>query len=158
METLGDPEILKLHKTAFLCSRRYPAEIVPKAYEWAIAQRDAGKCVISGFHSQIEKDVFHFLLKGTQPIIVALARGLPKRIDGSLIAEVEKGRLLIVSPFDESVRRASIDTAFRRNQFMIEVADEVMVAYATKDGMLEQLVKLSIKINSAGLRKGDNDV
>lgn len=74
--TEGNCELIRLPKTAFLCSRKVPAGIVLKCYDWAIAQRDAGNCVISGFHSKIEKDVLHYLLKGTQPIIVALARGL----------------------------------------------------------------------------------
>ena len=75
---LGNTELLKLPKTAFLCSRQVPAGVVLKFYDWAIAQREAGRCIISGFHSQLEKDVLHYLLKGTQPIILALARGLKK--------------------------------------------------------------------------------
>jgi hypothetical protein len=67
--TLGSIDILKLHKTAFLCSRKCPADIVLKSYDWAIERREKGECVISGFHSKIEKDVLHYLLKGAQPII-----------------------------------------------------------------------------------------
>jgi len=59
VSSIGNTEILKLHKVAFLCSRDIPASIVLKCYDWAIAQRDKGVCVISGFHSRIEKDVFH---------------------------------------------------------------------------------------------------
>lgn len=75
LNMIGNKELLKLHKIAFLCSRRVPASVVLKCYDWAIAQREDGNCVISGFHSQIEKDVLHYLLKGTQAIIVVLARG-----------------------------------------------------------------------------------
>jgi hypothetical protein len=77
--TLGNQELLAQHKTAFLCSRRVPASAVLKCYDWAVQQREAGTCVISGFHSQMEKDVLHYLLKGNQPIILALARGLKTR-------------------------------------------------------------------------------
>ncbi len=73
--------MLKLPKTTFLCSRKVPASIVLKCYDWAIEQREAGNCIISGFHSQIERDVLHYLLKGTQPIILALARGLKKHLE-----------------------------------------------------------------------------
>jgi hypothetical protein len=41
--------------------------VVLKCYDWAIEEREAGNFVISGFHSQIEKDVLHYLLKGKQP-------------------------------------------------------------------------------------------
>jgi hypothetical protein len=59
---IGNLEHLKLPKTAFLCSRQIPASAVLKCYDWAIAQREAGNCIISGFHSQIEKDVLHYLV------------------------------------------------------------------------------------------------
>ncbi len=77
--TLGDVGIAKRHKTAFLCSRNYPAKAVLPIYDWAKAARDNGECVMSGFHSRLERDVLDILLKGDQPIILAAARGLPKR-------------------------------------------------------------------------------
>jgi len=52
---LGNKELLKLKKTAFLCSRKIPASAVLKCYDWAIEQREKGNCVISGFHSKLEK-------------------------------------------------------------------------------------------------------
>ena len=84
--SLGNTELLKLHKTAFLCSREIPASVVLKCYDWVIEQRDQGNCIISGFHSRIEKDVFHYLLAGTQPVIMALARGMKEKIDTALKA------------------------------------------------------------------------
>lgn len=139
--SLGDRKILQLHKTAFLCSRRYPSSIVTKAYDWAIAEREAGKCIISGFHSQIEKDVFHFLLKGNQPIILVLARGLPKRIDPVLKPAIDNGRLLFVTPFMKNVIRVTNNTAVKRNRFMVDVADSIVIGYATPDGSLASLMK-----------------
>jgi len=35
MEIWGNKEILKLNKTAFLCSQKCPAEVVLKSYDWA---------------------------------------------------------------------------------------------------------------------------
>lgn len=65
-ESFGNTELLKLNKTAFLCSRQVSAATVLKCYDWAIVQRETGTCVISGFHSIIEKEVLHYLLKGNQ--------------------------------------------------------------------------------------------
>ncbi len=39
-ESIGNNELLKLPKTAFLCSRQVPAGAVLKCYDWAIAQRE----------------------------------------------------------------------------------------------------------------------
>jgi len=62
--TQGNSELLKLHKIAFLCSRKVLASVVLICYDWAIEQREKGNCIISGFHSELEKDVLHYLLKG----------------------------------------------------------------------------------------------
>jgi hypothetical protein len=131
----GNLDLLELPLTAFLCSRKVPAETVLRCYDWAIAQRDAGNCVISGFHSPLEKDVLRYLLKGKQPVVLALARGMKQTWEPPLQKALDDGRLLIVSPFTEKTRRASEDTASVRNDLMIQLADQVVVGYANPDGM-----------------------
>lgn len=138
--TSGNIELLKQNKTAFLCSRKIPASVVLKCYDWAIAQRESGNCVISGFHSQLEKDVLHYLLKGKQPIIVAMARGLKQKLEPELQLPMDEGRLLIITPFDESVKRVTEKTAAIRNQMMIELADEVVVGFASEGGNLNNVL------------------
>ena len=146
--SIGNTESLKLSKIAFLCSRKIPASVVLKCYDWAIAQREAGNCVISGFHSQLEKDVLHYLLKGKQPLIVALARGLKQSIEPELQKPLDDGRLLIISPFDETVKRVTEKTATVRNQMMIELADEVVVGFASEGGNLKKMLQMqSSKLN-----------
>lgn len=139
-ECIGNKALIELPKTAFLCSRKVPANVVLKCYDWAIEQREAGKCVISGFHSQLEKDVLHYLLKGQQPIIVALARGLKQQIEPELQDAFDSGRLLIITPFDKKVTRVSEETAAVRNQVMIEMADEIVVGFVSEGGKLEELL------------------
>lgn len=139
MEYVGNKQLLGVHKTAFLCSRHVPASIVLKCYDWAIAQRKRRGCVISGFHSQIEKDVLHYLLKGEQPIIVAFARGLKKSLEPEFVKPLGENRLLIVTPFGETVQRASQETANKRNELMCSLADEIVVAYAQPGANVEQL-------------------
>ena len=142
MEHLGNKEILNCYKIGFLCSRKVPSTIILKTYDWAIAQRDAGKCVISGFHSKIEKDVLHYLLKGTQPIIMVLARGPYSQIPVLLKKEIENGRLLIISPFRPSVKRTSEKEAFVRNEIIIEISDELFVPFTFPGGQLEKLLEI----------------
>jgi len=150
--SLGNKEILNLPKTAFLCSRQVPASVVLKCYDWAIAEREAGNCVISGFHSPLEKDVLHYLLKGTQPIIIALARGLKIRVEAELKKPLDQGRLLIITPFEDSVKRVTIATAAIRNRMMIEIADKVVVGYASPGGQLDMLLKNYSQANISRLQ------
>jgi len=142
----GNKELLHLKKTAFLCSRKIPASAVLKCYDWAIEQREAGNCVISGFHSKLEKDVFQYLAKGEQPIILALPRGLKKRWEPELKELLEMDRLLIVTPFESDVKRITKETAAIRNQLMVEIADEIVVGYKNPNGKIDGLIdSLNIK-------------
>ncbi len=143
--TQGNTELLKLHKTAFLCSQKVPASAVLKCYDWAIEQRESGNCVISGFHSQIEKDVFHYLLKGQQPIIIVLARSLKEKIEPELQKPLEEGRLLIITPFGRNIKQASRQRAARRNKMMIELSDSITIGFASAGGQIEYLLKQTDK-------------
>lgn len=137
----GNIDLLKLHKTAFLCSRKVPAEVILKCYDWAIEQREQGNCIISGFHSRIEKDVLHYLLKGTQPIIIALARGLKTNIEPEFQKHLEQGRLLIITPFEKEIRRVTEQTSSIRNRMMVGLADCITIGYAKENGRVEMILK-----------------
>jgi predicted Rossmann fold nucleotide-binding protein DprA/Smf involved in DNA uptake len=139
--SIGNIDLLKLPKTAFLCSRKVPAGAVLKCYDWAISQRESGNCIISGFHSQLEKDVFHYLLKGKQPIIIALARGLKEKLEQELQKPLDEGRLLIITPFEKTIKRVSEKTAAIRNKLMMELADRIVLGYASHEGNLDRLIE-----------------
>jgi predicted Rossmann fold nucleotide-binding protein DprA/Smf involved in DNA uptake len=131
---------LKHHKTGFLSSRKCTAEIVLRSYEWAKLQRTVENCVVCGNHSQIEKDVFEILLKGEQPLVVVLPRGLKKRWDKKWLQNVEKGRLLIVSPFDQEVTRVTRETAIKKNKTIISLSEQITIGYKSPNGQLDKLL------------------
>ena len=136
---IGNPLILKNHKVAFLSSRQISSLSVLKCMDWATEQRDRGICVISGFHSPIEKDVFHFLLKGKQPIILVLGRTLYKQLPEELQKPVEEQRLLIVSPVSQAIQRQSIQSSLIRNKYIIDIADEFVFGSLNENGSLYPL-------------------
>lgn len=135
----GNKLILDNYKIGFLCSRKVPANIILKTYDWAIKQRDNNICVVSGFHSKIEKDVLDILIKGKQPIILLLARGLKQRWDSSIKDELKKERLLIISPFQTKVKRITSESSLVRNKTIIEMSDKVYVPFANEGGQIEKL-------------------
>lgn len=137
---LGNIKLLEEHKTAFICSRRIPAGVVLKSYDWAIAMRNAGQCVISGFHSPIEKDIFHFLIKGNQPVIIVLARGLIHEIPPKIERAISEDRLLLISPFRDEITRVTKDTSLIRNRFVIELAHKIFIPHLSPGGSLEILI------------------
>ena len=137
---IGNLEFLSLYKRGFLCSRKVPAEIILKCYDWAIEQREKGVCVISGYHSKIEKDVFHYLAKGKQPIIEVLTRGMKNRFNPVEIDLLSKNQLLIISPFTENIKRVTRETTYIRNKYIIENADDIFTGYIDPGGQLQEII------------------
>jgi len=67
---------LRAKKQALFCSRKYPGNLILKAYDLARSLRDAGTTVISGFHTPVEKECLRILLRGAQPLIICPARSI----------------------------------------------------------------------------------
>jgi len=131
---LGNKELLKQPKTAFLASSTIPVEMVLKCYDWAVKMRDEGRCIISGFNSRLEKDVWDFLVKGKQPIILVLARAMYKTIPADLQPLLNSGRLLIIST--SNAARQSKTTALARNRYICELADRIFFVGVTEQSSL----------------------
>lgn len=104
--------------------------------------RDNGECVVSGFHSALERDVLQLLLRGEQPLILVTARGLPKRYPAAVRLAIDNGRLLIASPFPASVLRITAATAAKRNAFMLSVAERIVIGHASRNGALAETLSL----------------
>ncbi|MEH6875288.1 MAG: DNA-processing protein DprA [Candidatus Competibacter sp.] len=137
---LGDPALLAARKTALFCSARCPGDAILRAHDAAARLRDQGETVISGFHSPVERDCLHILLRGRQPLIICPARALDgMRLPGAWQTALNAGRLLLLSPFEKTPRRVTADSARRRNELVAALADRSFIAHATPGGQLEQL-------------------
>lgn len=135
MEYLGNKELLKLKKTAFLASTTIPPEMVLRCYDWAAGEHEG--CVVSGFSSKLEKDVLHFLLKAKCPIILVLARQMYKAIPEELKEALEQEQLLIIST-STAVRQSKV-TALARNKYICELADNILFIGVTEQSSLYTL-------------------
>ena len=135
-DTLGDTAIFNQHKTAFFCSRRCPASVVLPSYEWARRMLLDKQCVISGFHTGVEEDVWKLLLQARSPMIWVCARDMLRQLFPETRRAVDGGHLLIVSPFDEGERRMTKELASKRNRFVMAAADSIVVAHAAPGGRL----------------------
>jgi len=143
---IGNIDILKEYKTAFFCSHKCPADIIIQSYDWATKMRDERKCVISGFHTKIEQDVFNFLKTGNQPIIKVPARGKYKHISQEEKQMVNDGRLLFLFFFSDNVIYQTKETCIKRNEYIAKIADEIHIAYVAPNGQLEKLKKCLDKL------------
>jgi len=127
---------------ALFCSVQCSSAIILQTYALARALRDAGVTVISGFHSPMEKECLILLLRGTQPVIVCPARSIEAmRLPADWKVALTQGRLLLLSPFEAKLRRATTGRARTRNEFVAALADALFIAHATPGGKTERLCR-----------------
>jgi predicted Rossmann fold nucleotide-binding protein DprA/Smf involved in DNA uptake len=140
---IGSPGLLTERKVGLFCSVQCPEDIAFRAYDACRKLRDEGLMLISGFHSPLEKECLKILLQGSQPIIVCPARSLRKmRIPAEWRPALEGGRLLIVSRFEQTPRRADSGSARRRNELVAALSDEVLIVHAEPGGRIERISEL----------------
>ncbi|QJX46436.1 DNA-binding protein [Hymenobacter taeanensis] len=138
---LGNKSLLELPRTAFFCSRKYPASIERITCLWALEQRMHRRCVLSSFHSQLEQSVFRYLRQDPkQPILYVLGRGIQTSLSMEYSREIELGHLLFLSRFSEEVTTVTPESAYLRNLLMVDMADDLFIPYVRPGGSLERLL------------------
>lgn len=140
LSALGNLELLVLSKTALFCSAHCPGSIILPTYDQAAKWRDAGRCVISGFHSPVERECLQILLRGDCPVILCLARGMLERLPAQWAIATSGDRMLILSTFLATETRITAELAARRNEIVASLADEVYIAHAMPGGHVEKLL------------------
>jgi hypothetical protein len=142
LQLLGNPDLLGLQKTALCSSVHCPGVAINAAYDQAARWRDAGRCVISGFHSPMEKECLRILLCGPQPLIICPARSLENmRLPREWKESLQRGRLLALAAFGPAEKRVTTELAARRNEWVVALADEVWMAHITPGGETERLAR-----------------
>lgn len=138
---IGPTELWLDGSLALLCSAKAPASILLTIHDLAQQWRHGPQTIISGFHSPVEQEAFEILLRGPGQAIYCPARSLPRRIKPQWQAALDTGRLTILSPFPDHVRRITKETAIYRNRLVAALADEVLLAYAHPGSSTERLAQ-----------------
>jgi predicted Rossmann fold nucleotide-binding protein DprA/Smf involved in DNA uptake len=136
----GNRDLLNESLYAILCSKACPGEKIIDAIDLAQRWRTENRAVISGFHTPVEKECLRIFLRGPQQIVICPARGLdPFQLPAEWQQKFKRDELLIVSPFDSSIRRPTKETAEIRNRLIIDLATNVTIIHAAPGGSLEHL-------------------
>lgn len=143
---MGDISILQQRLLGLVCSIHCPGSVVIKTLDAARALRDAGIAAIGGFHSPMESECLDILLRGHQPMIFCPARSvMGLRLTPEARQALKDDRLLIISPFSETVRRTTAAQAVRRNNLVATLADAVWAPYAVSGGKTWNIVHSALK-------------
>lgn len=143
LTAVGNLSILANRKIALFCSARCPGDAILNTFDLARRWRDEERCVISGFHSPIERECLHILLRGRQPIIICPARAIEgMRIPTECRAAFEAGRLLFLSPFVKQPKRVTKDSALRRNEVVAALAGSAYIAHVSPGGQTARIADM----------------
>ncbi len=137
----GRPAWSNAATLALFCSAKAPASILLAVHDLAQEWRNAGPVLMSGFQSPVEDEALTVLLRGPQPVIVWLARGMVTRVRPQLQSALDAGRLTLVAPFAATLPRATTETALMRNRLLAAAADAVLFAHAQPGSKTELLAR-----------------
>jgi predicted Rossmann fold nucleotide-binding protein DprA/Smf involved in DNA uptake len=140
---IGNPQLLTATKTAVLCSRQCPGEVILRLFDLARRLRTSDLTFIGGFHTPAERDFLHHLLPGSCRLIICPARRLEgMRVPAVWQKAIAAERMLLLSPFTgESQRRQSARLAERRNELVVALADQILLLHAAPASRTAVLVK-----------------
>ena len=141
----GNLQVLDRPLVGFFCSVRCPGDVILKTYDLARALRETDVTIVGGFQSPMEKECLDLLVCGSASVVVCPARGLGRmRIPKNWKQPLAEGRLLILSFFDDSIRRPTATIAAKRNAHVASLADRLLITHAGKGSKTEQLCKDAI--------------
>ena len=142
VKSKGNLSLLDEPLTALFCSNRCPGDLILKTYDIARAMRDAGSPVVGGFHTPMESECLRLLLRGDQPVVVCPARRIDNmRIPRDWRPALDGGRLLVLSPFPATARRATAEFAAQRDHLVAELAQRIYIAHAAVGSKTEAFAR-----------------
>jgi len=138
---LGNPDLLQERLVGIFCSQKCPGELILKAFDLAKELREKQVPVTGGFHASVEKEMLPVLMRGSQPVVICLARSLESyRIPIEYRSGLDEGRLLLVSPFSgKGYTRITKETAALRNRLIGNLSSSILIIYAQPGGGVERL-------------------
>ena len=147
MQTLGNTELMKLHKVGYFASSKITTLSVLPTLDWAadVAKRE-DIAVVSGFHSKMEREVLDYLLRGRCGIICVLARSQYKKIPQKFREAFNQNRVLFISLQQNSnISMTNKDSARKRNQLVASLSDELVFSSLTPESSLQEIYNTAPK-------------
>ena len=151
----GNLRTLDRRLIGFFCSVRSPGDAILKTYDLAQALRSADVTIIGGFQSPMEKECMDLLLRGSASVVVCPARGLGRmRIPKGWKKPLAEGRLLLLSFFDDRIRRPTLSIAGTRNNHIAALADRLLDRARRKGRQDRTVMQGCARWRKTGIRYG----
>ena len=162
-EKIGNTQLLRLNKTAFLCSRKIPESQEKVVFEWVKQLNPMTDCILCGNFSEMEQKVFTFLLKYKIPTILVMPNAVAKRWDKDVEEALNENRLLIFSIWGNQVNDEVLCSSNDRNEVILLLADKTIIGYCREGGKIEKQIEGKdnieiLPIKQTSIKKYDRDL
>ncbi|MDE5881037.1 MAG: hypothetical protein K2H60_04850 [Muribaculaceae bacterium] len=148
METVGNISLLERRKIGYFASSKIATLSVLPTLDWTmeIAKRE-DVAIVSGFHSNMEREVLDILLKGRCGIICVLARPIYKVIPEKYRNAYAQNRVLFISHNTAKSTMTSRYLCQKRNEYIASISDELVFSSLTPDSSLYPLSQLPTRVS-----------
>ena len=162
-EKIGNAQLLKFNKTAFLCSRKTPESQEKVIFDWVKQLNPVTDCILCGNFSEMEQKVFTLLLEYKIPTILVMPNAVAKRWDKDVEDALNEKRLLIFSIWGNQLNDEVMCSSNDRNEVILLLADKTIIGYCREGGKIEKQItgKDNIEIlpiKQASIKKYDRDL
>lgn len=141
LTSVGNAALLIEPLLGLISSRECPGHVLIETLDRVPEWVKAGRIIVSGFHSPLERQVLRSVLRREGRVVKVLARGMadyhPMPEEREPLAS---GRMLVVSAFAPAVRRITRVTALIRNRQVLALATEMYIPFAAEGSPLASMI------------------
>lgn len=142
---VGNAELLEAPLLGLIASRECPGHVLLDTLERVPQWVQAGRVIVSGFHSPLEQQVLRSVLRRKGQVVKVLARGFQDyRPEPDEREPLATGQMLVITACPPNVTRTTRATALARNRLVIALSTDIVVPYVVEGSPLAAMKKLAL--------------
>lgn len=142
---LGEPLL------GLISSRECPGHVLLETLDRVPEWVQAGRVIVSGFHSPLEQQVLRSVLRRNGRVVKVLARGMTDyRPTPEEREPLTAGRMLVITACAPEVRRTTRETALARNRLVLGLSTEIVAPHVAPGSPLAALLEKSALVGRRG--------
>ena len=134
---IGNINLLKKEKTAFLTSRQTRSESMEIIKKWVEGLDKETDCIMCGWLTKVECEVLKLLTERKIPTIVVSSNEMPEMWPRHIVAAIGRGDLVAITVSEFNLPwEDKYQTAMERNALMMREAKKIVIGYCTPGGRI----------------------
>ncbi len=134
---VGSAALLDVPLLGLIASRECPGRVLLETLERVPQWVQAGRVIVSGFHSPLEQQVLRSVLRRKGQVVKVLARGMTNyRPTLEEREPLASGQMLVITECPPKQVRITRESALARNRLVIALATDMVVPYVAQGSPL----------------------